>query len=63
MKIKTLLEQQGIYDPVLEKILIDAINQDVLHVPLHSIPGDPAETEDQEWIMPLDLSLSLRQIA
>ena len=63
MNIKTLLEQQGVYDPLLEKNLIDAINREALCVPPHSIPPDPIKAEELEWIMPLDLSLSLRQIA
>ena len=43
MNIKTALNKQGIYDPALERALIDAINAQQLEIPAHSIPLNPEE--------------------
>ena len=55
MNIRTLLEQQGVYSPALEKELIEAINHDCLDIPLHSIPADPDLLDELEWLVPLNL--------
>lgn len=59
MKIRTILNRQGVYDPVLERELIDAINTGQLVVPPHSIPLNPEETEEQEWLDQLNFGSSI----
>ena len=63
MNIKSVLDRQGIYDPALERELINAINQNCLDIPPHSIPMDPNAAEELEWIDQLNLGLPVRRAA